>query len=84
MQWWGPLKSLVSPRVGEWIEIQKNFDNAEQAVVSPRVGEWIEIRCNHRLHLCVEVSLRLGEWESKSRSGSPKDPLLFSIFRLLD
>ena len=37
---------IVSPYIGEWIEIEiiETFDNLED--VSPYIGEWIEIKTN--------------------------------------
>ena len=34
---------LVAPRVGAWIEIDRNKGEIRIKVVAPRVGAWIEI-----------------------------------------
>ncbi len=55
-------KVLVSPFMGEWIEMEGNSCKNAKKTVSPFMGEWIEILALVILSAEEKVSPFMGEW----------------------
>ena len=53
---------MVSPYIGEWIEIHLQWTLQKWQIVSPYIGEWIEIMLCHSHSLALSVSPYIGEW----------------------
>ena len=53
---------VVSPYIGEWIEISSDNSSINSDKVSPYIGEWIEIRKRASRSNEMKVSPYIGEW----------------------